>query len=173
MDQISEETEPEVALPEAPLLMRIGVGLGGGALMGVALLLLGLARAVVALALGAHLATPTSRDLHSALTYVAAFAVAGAVTAALWPLRKTLIGAYALGYIGAGIVVTAIALTFSPTDSTDSVTSTALLIGIITLAFGTALGSGLRSSEEDMAVQRRVLIRRLRAKARARGREQR
>lgn len=170
MEQIPEEAELDVEGPEVPLSMRIGWGFGGGALIGVVLLAVGLARGLLALALGAHIATPTSSDLHFALAYVAAFAVAGAVTMAFWPLRKTLVGAYVLGYMGAGIVCTAIALMLARTDSTGSTTFDAVLTAIMTLVFGTAVGSGIRSSEEDAAVQRRVLMRRLRAKAKARNR---
>ena len=164
MIQIPEDSEADFEIPDLPLAVRVGWGLAAGAGAGVLLLLVGVARGALVLVLGVHIATPGSRDLDLALGYVAAFAAAGGVTAALWPLRKTLIGAYVVGYMGAGIVCAAIGFMFG---RGDSVTSNAVGVALMTLVFGSAAGSGIRSSEEDAAIQRRIIMRRLRAKAKS------
>jgi hypothetical protein len=83
---------------------RIRTGAFGGAVFGGLLLGVGLIRTVVALVAGGEVSTSPVRDLALASLYVAGFAFAGGSIGALWPLRTTLLGAYALGYLGAGIV---------------------------------------------------------------------
>src|SRR5690242_11373332 len=72
--------------------------------MGVILIAVGLIRAAFALLAGHSVSTEGARDLIGAALYVGGFAAAGGVLGALWPLRRSFLGRFLLGYLGAGLV---------------------------------------------------------------------
>src|SRR5688500_7404815 len=94
----------ELLSPKQRRIQRTAQGAFWGLAMGGLMLCVGLVGAVIAVAKGRPVAFDIQRDLPLAALYAAAFSVAGAVIGLLAPMRRTKIGAYALGFIGAGIV---------------------------------------------------------------------
>ena len=75
--------------------------------------------------------------------YCAAFAAAGAVLAWLWPARRTLLSAYILGYVGAGIVSAVLAVLVLWLENDFEPRAYLFVTAMMTLTFGTAAGYAL------------------------------
>ena len=133
--------------PESALWGRVRTGALGGAAFGGLLLGVGLVRAVVVLLAGGQVSTSPARDLAFAGLYVAGFALAGAAVGTLWPLRATRLGAYALGYLGAGIVSAVCGIIVMRLEGDDDPVAFAVVVGIMTLIFGTVAGYQIRQSD--------------------------
>ena len=86
---------------------RAAGGAALGALLAVFLLAVGLVRVAIARLSGRRVAMDGFE--FGAALYALGFAAAGAVVGALWPLRRSLLGRYALGVIGATVVAAFIA----------------------------------------------------------------
>ena len=94
-------------------------------------------RAVLALALGAEVTADGLRDLPLAGLYVAAFALAGGIAGALWPLRRTWWGALLIGYISAGIVCAACGVIVMQIDHRRDGKDYVIVVSIMTAVYGT------------------------------------
>src|SRR5690242_13168354 len=116
---------------------RVKSGIVVGAAIGGLLLLIGIVRAVIAVIGGQQVTADGLRDLGLALVYVAAFAMAGGVVGAFWPLRRTRPGAYFLGYLGAGIVCTACGVIVMQLEHDRDPRKFLAVVGITTVIFGT------------------------------------
>lgn len=132
---------------ESSLWGRVRTGALGGAAFGGLMLGVGVVRAVIVLIAGGQVSTSPGRDLAMAALYVAGFAVAGASVGALWPLRATRLGAYALGYLGAGIVSAVCGLIVLRIEGDNDPVAFAFVVGIMTLVFGTVAGYQIRQSD--------------------------
>lgn len=77
-------------------------GAVGGALLGCLALLLGALNIAVALAGGTEI---DFGELEPLFFYFAAFVVAGGVMGLLGPIKRTLVGRYGLGVVGAGVAL--------------------------------------------------------------------
>ena len=126
--------------PRSPVWERVRAGAMGGAAVGALLIGIGLVRAVIVLLAGGQVSTAPGRDLAMAGLYVAGFAAAGASLGALWPLRATRLGAYALGYLGAAIVSAVCGLIVMRIEGDNDPVHFGVLVGIMTLIFGTVAG---------------------------------
>jgi hypothetical protein len=74
------------------------------------------------------------------IVYCGSFAVAGAALAALWPLRKSGIGAYLLGYLGAGLVSVILVRLVMWLEHDHDLRTNLITACIMTIAFGTFAG---------------------------------
>jgi hypothetical protein len=124
-------------------LERAILGAIGGALMGVLLLGVGAVRLIIALLTGTSI-SDSAYDISQLLTlvviYCGSFAAAGATLAALWPVRKSVLGAYFLGYLGAGIVSVVLGRLVMWVEHDHDLDKFLLTVGIMTVAFGTVAG---------------------------------
>jgi len=119
-----------------------------GALSGVVMALLGLTVGAVR-ALGA-LITGTSIEMDGfvpgVLLYGAGFAAAGSIDGAMWPLRRSLLGRYLIGILGAIIVFVFIARAADgPFERWDR--SSVIGIGVLGIIFGVVAGYQFGKSE--------------------------
>ena len=74
------------------------------------------------------------------VVYCASFSLAGAVLSVLWPLRESRLGAYLLGYLGAGIVTVVLGGLIMWLEHDHDFGTNAIVGGIMTVIFGTAAG---------------------------------
>ena len=133
--------ESPVEPPSSPLWSRILAGGIAGGLVGVVLLGIGMLRAAIVYLSGQRLSWPEVREaIVIALLYCGAFALAGAAVSALWPLRRNRAGAYALGYIGAGIVSSIIGVIVMWIKEDRDPVAYLFTVGIMTLIFGSVFG---------------------------------
>jgi hypothetical protein len=93
---------------------RIGKGAFYGSVVGLALLAIGLVRALVAVVFGHTLESLTAADLRPGLFYLGGFAVAGATLGLAVPLFRYTLGVYLGGCFAGMIVMLAIALGDDP-----------------------------------------------------------
>jgi hypothetical protein len=130
----------------SPLWSRVRSGAFFGAVFGTLMIGVGVARALIVLLFAGGVGISPLRDLGFGLFYVTGFAVAGAMLGALWPLRATRVGAYALGYLGASIVCTVCGVIVMQLEHSRDPRAFAFVVGILTLTFGTAAGHQIRSA---------------------------
>lgn len=116
-----------------------------GAACGASLLVVGLLRAGVAVVMsGTHVTNDGRNYLGLAALYVSSFGTAGGVLGALWPLRRSRIGAYLLGYIGAAIVCSVCGIIVMTMEHENDAMEFVFVVGIGTLIFGTVAGYRIR-----------------------------
>jgi cation transport ATPase len=126
---------------------RILLGAGAGAVLGVVLLSVGLIRAAVALIAGNRLNwSEWASGAAVAAVYCGAFALAGAVLGWLWPRRRSRAGAYALGYIGSGIVAIMIGLMVMHIKQDQNLYAFTGVVVILTLFWGSVLGREIQKN---------------------------
>ena len=118
-----------------------------GALFGVLLLGVGAIGLVVAVVVALVKRQPLSFDemglyqfLVFVLVYCTSFSLAGAMLSALWPLRESRLGAYFLGYLGAGIVSAILGGLIMWMENDYDLRKHAFVWCAMTLTFGTAAG---------------------------------
>jgi MFS family permease len=138
-----------------------------GALFGVLLLGVGAIRLVVAVVVALVKRQPLDFDapglyqfLVFVLVYCTSFSIAGAMLSALWPLRESRLGAYLLGYLGAGIVSAILGGLMMWMDHDYDLRKHAFVWCVMTLTFGTAAGYGIHHWETPQETLNRLQRRR-------------
>jgi hypothetical protein len=139
-----EATDTVEPTPKSRLPGRLRKGAKYGALLGLLGLVVGVARMVVAL-LGGHSGPGVQYEVFSgalvAVAYLGGFVVAGIVLGALWPLSRTRLGCYLLGYLAAAICSVAWTLMVAWDEPhTASVTPYLVAGAVTTLLFGSIAG---------------------------------
>jgi uncharacterized membrane protein len=121
-----------------------------GLVLGVMMTGVGLLRAGSAALLTRHVSSGTGQGLGGVAGYVGAFAAAGAILGMLWPLKRSKVGAFVLGYLGAGIVCSAVGYLSEIREPHWNWTEFLVLAGIMTVVVGTAAGIQLNEKNEHM-----------------------
>jgi hypothetical protein len=100
-------------------------------------------RLIIALLTGTSTSDPgydISQLLTLVLVYCGSFAAAGATLAGLWPLRESRLGAYFLGYLGAGIVSIILGRLIMWMEHDQDLGSFLFTASVMTIIFGTVAG---------------------------------
>lgn len=114
-----------------------------GALFGMLLLGFGAVSLIIALIRGVSISDEglgVNQILTLIIVYCGSFSVAGATLAALWPLRESRLGAYVLGYLGAGIVSVILSGLVMWLEHDQNLRTYVITACIMTIAFGTGAG---------------------------------
>ena len=96
---------------------------------------------------GLRLAVGVYQFLVFVLVYCTSFSIAGAIVSALWPLRESRLGAYFLGFLGAGIVSIILGSMVMWMENDRDLRKHAIVVCLMTISFGTVAGYMIRHRE--------------------------